>query len=547
MTAARSIAQALPGVGPRGGGLESAGVGTKRWVAAAALVAQALLVAAIYWPTRGLSFTSDDWVYLAALRQGLWAAVGTPIGYHWQPLACLWVAAIRSAVGESPALFQAINLVQLALLGQLTFQLGRRLLADTMAAFLASLMVVGSAAFYEATYWPLAGNMHLLAALFYILAVILAYDWASGRLPRSGGWLLGLSLASAVLSHPAMVASLAACALTLLVVRPSRDPGPRESSLAARLAPLLPVAGAAVVFLLMRLRPNPMAGQAPPPGLDPVRALFLVRTGLISVGTGRASEEFLDRVLALGTPVRHPSPQIWVFVGAWLTVAAIAAVLLLRGARPNGVRLLVAFLGLHLAALTIGGGMSARQTAVPSVFAALITAWALGAAARGLAARAKDTTVSAIFWASPVACVLLWIAAAQTDHRTAAAIHLRVAGALRLTVAKLKEVVPEGARTEVTMINMPAVMAAGGLHAFAFTNGLVELAHLSTSASTAVSWAFIPVRGAPPHVIPGMPLFSRNELRRQLSDPRRVLLLYEDDPPSLRRLTLADMDTLVGQ
>jgi hypothetical protein len=510
-------------------------------------VAESLIVAAIYWPTRRLAFASDAWVYLGALRQGLWTAVGTPIGYHWQPVACLWVAAIRAVFGEHPAAFQAVNLVQLVLLGHLTFQLGQRLLADKLAAFLASLLVLGSAAFYEATYWPLAGNIHLLGALLYILALILAYDWASGGLPRGGGRLLGLTLVAAVLSHPAMVTSIAACALVLLVVGCRSDQRRREVSLAERLKPLLPLVVAAVVFVLSRLRPNPFAHLAPPPRLDSMRLLQLVRHGLIAIWTGRGSFDFTDRVTALGTQAPLPSAQVWTLVGAWLAAAAIVAAVLLWRVRSKGVRLLAAFLGIHLAALTIAGGISARQDVVPSVFAALLSAWALREAAQHLATRAKGAAEAALRGAIPVACVSLLIVAAHGDHRTAARVHLRVADASRLLIATLKDAVPEGQRTDVTLINLPAYMTDDGITAFAFANGLMELTHLATSADTVLSWGFIPVRSAPASVIPSMQLLSRTVLREQLADPRRVVLLYEDEAPSIRRLTLADMETLRGR
>src|SRR5437867_1756081 len=119
----------------------------KRWTVGALLV-QSLLVVAIYWPTRRLAFASDAWAYLERLRHGLRESVATPIGYHWQPVAVAWIAAIRGAFGERAGVFQAMNLIQLTAIGHLTFQLGKRLFADSTAALLGSLLVLGSAAFY---------------------------------------------------------------------------------------------------------------------------------------------------------------------------------------------------------------------------------------------------------------------------------------------------------------------------------------------------------------------------------------------------------------
>jgi hypothetical protein len=137
------------------------------------LLSQLALVAAIYWPTLQLAFVSDSWVYLARLKAGVWGTLTTPTGYHYQPVACAWIALIRTCFGENPAAFQAVLMLQLVSFAFLTYQLGRRLLPDEKIAFLGSLLVIGSAAFYEASYWPLGGNMHLLSAQLYVLTIIL--------------------------------------------------------------------------------------------------------------------------------------------------------------------------------------------------------------------------------------------------------------------------------------------------------------------------------------------------------------------------------------
>jgi hypothetical protein len=516
----------------------------KGWSAVAAFLAESLLVAAIYWPTRRLAFASDAWVYLGALHQGLWTAIGVPIGYHWQPVACLWIAAIRALFGEHPAAFQSVNLVQLVLLGHLTFQLGQRLLADTLAAFLASLLVLGSAAFYEATYWPLAGNMHLLGALLYVLALILAYDWARGGFPRGGGWRLGLTLVAAFLSHPAMVTSIVACALMLLAVGRPTDQRMPEASLARRLKPLLPVAVAAAVFVMFRLRPNPLGFRAPRPGLEPWRLFALVDRGVLAVWTGRASLDLPERILSLGTPVRTPQPEIWFYVGLWITALVLGTAIVLWRVRSRGVRLLVAFMGIHLAALTVAGGISARQNPVPSVFAALITAWALCAGARGVVTAARIPAGMLLSRAVPAVCVALLIAAARADHRTAAGVHLRVAEAIRALIVQLKSMPRPARETDLTVVNLPGAMSQNGITAFALANGNGELTRIVTGGVHYLEWARIPIPSAPPIGIGGVPLMSRTTLREQLSDPRRVVLLFEDDPLRVRRLSPPDMDTL---
>src|SRR4051794_34831564 len=88
------------------------------WLVVIAL--QVGVLAVIYWPTLQLAFQSDDWVYLGMLRAGVWATMTTAIGYHYQPVACAWVALIRAFFGESAIAFQVVNIAQLGLLAHLT-------------------------------------------------------------------------------------------------------------------------------------------------------------------------------------------------------------------------------------------------------------------------------------------------------------------------------------------------------------------------------------------------------------------------------------------
>jgi hypothetical protein len=514
--------------------------------ALAVLLFQMGVVGLIYWPTRKLAFVSDAWVYLERFRHGLWAAVGEPVGYHWQPIACAWIAAIRGVFGERPAAFQAMNLVQLSLIGHLTFQLGRRLLQDWWAAFFASLLVLGSAAFYEASYWVLAGNMHLLAALLYVLSVILAYDVARGRLPSAGRWLLGLTVLAAVFSHPAMVTSLAVCALVLLVVprdHPGDEPG---GALGHRPRALLPLAAVAVLFALSRLRFNPLADLAPKPGVDLERIFWLVERGLIGVFSLRGSLDFVSRLLRLGTWTALSDPGIWLCLGAWLAAAAAAAGLCLnRG--PVGVRLLVVFLTIHLAVLTLAGGLTPRQCVIPSVFAALLTVWALRAGSGRLARRFTTSAQTTLCLALPAVIVAVLIGAARADHRIAARVHMRAADASRALVARIASAAAGRGRVDLTLINMPSVEYERGLSAFAFANGLGEMAHLTSTTVGKVELWRIPVRGTPAYLIEQVPLLGRAALRAQLSEPYRVVLLYEEEPIVVRALTLADMDQLTAR
>jgi hypothetical protein len=508
-----------------------------------ALGLQAALVAAIYWPTYRLQFVSDSWVFLDRLRQGFWPAVSTPTGYHWQPVAVAWVALLRGTFGERPALFQAVNLAQLTLLGYLTYLMGRRVLPDSRGAILASLLVVGSASFYEATYWPLNGNLHMLGHDLYLLAVILAHDVALGRLGRGGPWLLGFTALAAVFSHPAMITAVPVCALTVLVVgrdRADSEP-PRPARRSKRTAFVLLLAVAAL-FGVARMAFSASFGDAPKPGLDAERMFLLVQRGLIGLFTLQGSPLVVDKVMTLGILPPLGTLRLLLFVVSWLVAALAAAALILWRARTSGVRLLIGFLGIHLAALTLATPATPRQLAVPAVPAALLTVWALGAVAGRLAGKAPTAAWAAVWRAAPAALVLLLVLGAQADHRTALRLNLRAGDAVRALVARIRAVAPPGQEpVDLMLVNMPSITIDRRMHAWVFANGLEELAYAASPAVGSVEVRQMPGWGPTDLVAPRIRRLSPVALRAQLADPYRVLLLFEGEPLGVRTMTAEDV------
>ena len=310
---------------------------------------QIALVGVIYRHTLQLAFLSDAWVYLANLRDGVWTTLTTPIGYHYQPVACAWIALIRALFGERPAVFQAVNIGEVAALGYLTYALGRRLLNDNVAAFLASLLLIGNAAFYEIAYWPLAGNMHFLAALLYVLAVIIACDLARGGLGRSGPWLLAVTVLAAIFTHPATTTAVPVCGLTLLLL--GDRTGDRigfGDTRAQKLLALGLLAAVAMLFGLTRLSFTSEFSSGPQPGIDSMRAYWLVSRGIVAVVSLRGSHEVVHRLITLGSYAGFDTPAIWWYVGGWLTVTSIALLVVFWRTRTSGVRVLVVFFATHL-------------------------------------------------------------------------------------------------------------------------------------------------------------------------------------------------------
>ena len=509
-----------------------------------ALVLQAALVAVIYWPTYRLQFMSDSWVFLDRLRHGLWPAVATPIGYHWQPVAYAWFVLLLRIFGERPALFQVVTLVELTLLGHLAYRLGRRLLPDSGAAFLGSVLVLGSASFYEATYWPVAGNMHLLGADLYVMAVILAHDVARGRFGRGGPWLVGLTALASVFSHPAMITVVPVCALTLFLVGREHPDSRRAGSAAGWARALLPLLAVAAAFTVARLAFNVYISEGPSPGIDEERLFVLVQRGLIGVFSLQGSRPVVDQVMTLGAALPAlGTPFMSFLLGSWLAAASVAGALLFWRTRASGVRLLIAFLAIHLAALTLAAGVRVRQCTIPAVPAALLTAWAFRAAADRMASKASTAVGAAVCREAPAVAVLLLVLGAQPDHQTAARLNLRASEAVVALVERIRAVAPPGGeQVDLMLVNFPGVMVDRGMHANAFASGQEELAWAASTAVGTVERRQMPGWGPPDDVPRAVRSLGSDALRRHLADPYLVLLVLDREPFGVRRVTAKDLD-----
>jgi hypothetical protein len=509
------------------------------------LITHLALVAIIYWPTLQLGFVSDSWVYLARLRTSVWDTLTTPTGYHYQPVACAWVALIRACFGESPAAFQAVLILQLALFSYLTYQLGRRLLPDPGIAFLGSLLVTGSAAFYETTYWALAGNMHLLAAKLYVLAVILAVDLAGGRRVRSGPWLLGLTVLAAIFTHPAMVTAVPVCAVTLFLADPDvrRSLRPGEAR-ARKLKALLVLAAVIVPFALSRLAFAAHFDLGPRPGIGRMQAYWLVSRGLVAVFSLRGSHDVVHWLMTFGTFADFSSFHIWLFVAGWLGVAALAGAFCFWQTRTPGIRVLIAALTIHIVIAAIAGGMSSRQSHLPALFAGLLTAWAFYAVAGWLARTGAAAPVVAISRQLPAVGVALLIVAAASDHRISADLHVRAGNLSRALIEQIRILAPsDRGRVNLTLVNMPGYSIDRGFGAATFANGLHELTRLTSPAVDTLQLCRISIAGAPPDFAAGSVLVSPDELRSRLLEPSRVTLLFQA-PSEFRILTPERLDAV---
>jgi hypothetical protein len=232
-----------------------------------------------------------------------------------------------------------------------------------------------------------------------------------------------------------------------------------------------------------------------------------------------------------------------VLIGSWLVAASLAGAVLFWRARTSGPRVLIGWLAIHLAALTLAGSLTPRQLAIPAVPAALLTAWALHALAGRVARGAPKALGAAIYRGVPAAVVLLLVYAAGMDHRTALRLNVRAGDAARALVQRIKAVAPPGReQVDLMLVNMPGLMTERDMYAWAFSNGLQELAWAASPAVGTVELRQMPGWG-PPDVVPER--FRRltpDALRAHLADRYLVLLLFEAEPFGVRRMTAQDID-----
>lgn len=497
-------------------------------VAAAVLLAQAALVAVLYPSPARSGFVADPWVYLEQLRGGLGPMLLHPIGYHWQPVAYAFIALVRAVWGENPGAFQWVNLAQLVSVGFLTYALGRRLTRDAGVGFVASLLYVGSAAFYEASYWPLAGNMHLLAAQLYLLTLVVAWDAAAGRWPRIGPWLPGACALAAVLAHPAMATVVPVAALTFWLV--SREHGLPSRSRSIALGSLAAVALAAIGQ--RAVAKALAAATVPQPGFDRERLDEIARA-LAEMAVLRGSAD-------VGRALAGQGSLLW--IAAPLAALALGCL----AARRPGFRVLAAFYALHLFGVGLAAGLPSRQLSLAQVPVALLVAWGLSALASLLERALASPQGTAVARQLPLLAALLLVIGALPDHRLAARLTHQAADTTRALYREVAAAVPpDGPPRAVVLVNAPLRLSERGIATPVLRDGAGQIPRFASPAVAAIELRHVPLPDRLPHLTDGVPM-SAAELRARASDPGAVVLAFEPPPRLVRRLLRGNVEQAIA-
>jgi hypothetical protein len=517
--------------------------GLRRYAPAlAAVLAQAVLVAVIYPSPSRFRFVGDAWGYLLLLRDdGLLKTVAKPIGYHWQPVAILFVGAIRRVVGDSAPAFQAVNLAQLVSLGFLTFLLARRVSGDPSVGFVAGLLYVGGASHYEVTYWALAGNMHLLSAQFFLASLLLAWEVGAGRLRRSGPWLLGACAVAALLSHPAMVTVVPLSAATLVLL--SREQGEPWWRGGRRLALVLLV-GVGLVGVAGRLHAHIASkGNLPPTAVSPEG---LLQTAYMSAAMAqlRGSSEAGYLLMARGLGVGSDAQRLLTGEVLWLGGPLLALAVGWRASRRAGFKVLALFFVVHLYALGLGGALAPRQTIVALVPFVVLEAWGLHALA-ALAARGLGEAAAGTVRLLPMAAALVLVVAAEQDHRRAERLCLQAGDTMAALHAGVASAAPREAPPRlIVIVNPPLVLVEAGQGAQVFRNGAGQILRLVSNPASILDFRTLPLPDALPYAA-GEPL-AAEELRSLAGDASKVVFVCGHPPRLLRRVDAANVEDILA-
>lgn len=508
-------------------------------------LAQLAFVSALYAPVLGFYFMADAWNLLEHARRGFFQALLSPLGAHHVPVAGVFNNLLWGFFGANPTAWAVVLLALLAALGTALQRLGTRLLGSAPLAFLASLLFTANASFHEVSLWPVVGGVHLLAALFVVVALLAAADLADGGPARPGvfasSWRLAGWLTAAYFTEHDTLPALLLVALWLIWAR-LRAHGVgltgvgrllgRRDEVAFLLQTLLPLALLLVAAIVTRVyleAPTSAGGD---------RAYWLVR-GLLSVFSLHASHDALHALLTLGgnTPIDTLSTARC--VGGWLLAGLLAMILVLRRASP-GVSVLALWLLLQAAYTGLVHTFVPRHALLLALPAALLTLHALATLARRLPAPGFGP------WGLPAFAVLLLVAGAQADVARAARAYGASSLANRALVALLLQEFPQRPQgSGITLINLPAAMAEGGIGARAFGHGLDNLVNLNLATAPGELQKrrlMSSVAPASYYAAGSVPL-GLTELRDQLATPARLVVLYDGATRRPRLVTNTSLPT----
>jgi hypothetical protein len=445
-----------------------------------ALLLYVLFTAILYRRAFASGLIGDSWVMLEIGRRGLLKAPLALLSYHVIPVANLFVAILWKLFHLNELAYQTLNLLELAIVAWLVARLGRILFAEARVGLLAGVLFLANSSFYDVPFWPVIGNFHSLAAIFYLAAL---FALRTGR-PARRSALFALFALLGFFTYEPTLSVLAAGAL-FVFFSPFGEAGREDEPAGWRGRALVPaLLGVPVVVFASKVWAS-RHGSIPffvPHDLQAIaiRAFLLVRA-CIGLFTLRGADPALHAVFAFGRFVPNGGGAFLALVAAWLlALGALAAWLIVKGSPP--VRFLAAWITVHLLMVAAGIEMVSRHYYLAALPAALLASRALWWGAEkavAFLARRSRLPVSGLsaeqagFFLLLLPLALL-LTGSRTDLDAAAEVHREATAATRAVGDLVSRRRTEAPDPRVVLVNMPAILVRDGMAAFTFGNGLQE-------------------------------------------------------------------------
>ncbi len=446
-----------------------------------ALLLFALFTAILYRRAFASGLIGDSWVLLEIGRRGITKAPFVLLSYHFIPVANLFVALLWKLFRLHEAAYQALNLLELAVVAWLAARLGRGLFAEARVGLLAGLLFLANSSFYDVPLWPVVGNFHSLAAMFYLAALFALRTESPAR--RNG--LFALFTLLGFFTYEPTLSVLAVGALYVFFAPFAGEGTADWRAGLSRVRALLPaLLGVPAVVLASKIWAS-RHGSVPffvPHDLQAltIRGFLLVRAclGLFSL---RGADPALYAIFSFGSFVPIGGRAFLTLVAAWLlALGALAAWLLVKGS--PAVRFLTAWLTLHLLMVAAGIEMVSRHYYLAALPASLLASRALWRGAEGavaflvrrslLPAPGLPTAHAGTFLL--LLPLTLLMTGAWTDLDAAAAVHREATAASRAVTALVARCLAADPAPRIVTVNLPTILVRDGMAAFTFGSGLNE-------------------------------------------------------------------------
>lgn len=341
--------------------------GAKRFAALLPALAVAALV--LLGPVRHVGLVGDDWEHLRLAGRSWGSILTTPLSYHFIPLGAAAHKLVHGLAGEDGLRWALANAAALFLAAASGLWLSLRLFRDPLSGLLGAVLVLGSAAFHEVTFWPTVGIVFSLSGVLFAAALGIAFRLPDEGRPAFLPFAFAAVAGAACLTYPAAVTAVPTAMLWFAARRglPGRGGRPGLStfarSFASAFAPTVPVLAALAAARWLFSKELAAATRF---GFDAERLKYLAE-GVASVFSLQGSRATLHALVTGGLSPDGGADLSKVLAVAFLAIAAAAAFAVVRRLPGTGEAFLATAVVVHFALMAPWVAVSPRHCFLPSL------------------------------------------------------------------------------------------------------------------------------------------------------------------------------------